>query len=190
MRHAASPGAAIALLRMNSQIDGCGTFCRRFASRRSSCIAATLASATAPPRGARPGRIRSPRPKRRPTWQSEIPTARARRAARRRPPALDRRHRPAARGGGGVPDGSPHCGPEPDRVLATILFTDIVGSTAIAARVGDGRWRDLVGRHNALVGRGRSGSAGTRSTPPATGSWRRLTDRRREYAARAQLRNR
>ncbi|MBI1848684.1 MAG: alpha/beta hydrolase, partial [Candidatus Rokubacteria bacterium] len=31
---------------------------------------------------------------------------------------------------------------EPDRVLATILFTDIVGSTEPAARVGDRRWRD------------------------------------------------
>ncbi len=43
--------------------------------------------------------------------------------------------------------------PEPDRVLATILFTDIVESTAVAARLGDRRWRDLVERHNALVRR-------------------------------------
>jgi class 3 adenylate cyclase len=48
--------------------------------------------------------------------------------------------------------GVPHA-PDPDRVLATILFTDIVGSTALAARLGDKRWRDLVGRHNALVRR-------------------------------------
>ena len=43
--------------------------------------------------------------------------------------------------------------PEPDRVLATILFTDIVESTALAASLGDRRWRELMGRHNALVRR-------------------------------------
>jgi class 3 adenylate cyclase len=41
--------------------------------------------------------------------------------------------------------------PEPDRVLATILFTDIVGSTARAAELGDTAWRELLARHNALV---------------------------------------
>ena len=35
-------------------------------------------------------------------------------------------------------------GPEPDRILATILFTDIVGSTARAAELGDKGWRDLL----------------------------------------------
>lgn len=40
---------------------------------------------------------------------------------------------------------------EPDTVLATILFTDIVGSTAKLAQVGDARWRELVERHHALV---------------------------------------
>lgn len=44
-------------------------------------------------------------------------------------------------------------GPEPDRVLATILFTDIAGSTAVASRIGDLAWRDLLQRHNALVRR-------------------------------------
>jgi pimeloyl-ACP methyl ester carboxylesterase len=33
---------------------------------------------------------------------------------------------------------------EPDRVLATVLFTDIVGSTERAARLGDQRWRELL----------------------------------------------
>lgn len=42
---------------------------------------------------------------------------------------------------------------EPDRVLATILFTDIAGSTERAAALGDRRWRDLFDRHNALVRR-------------------------------------
>jgi class 3 adenylate cyclase len=41
--------------------------------------------------------------------------------------------------------------PEPDRVLATVLFTDIVGSTARAAEVGDSAWRDLLARHHTLV---------------------------------------
>jgi class 3 adenylate cyclase len=39
------------------------------------------------------------------------------------------------------------------RVLATILFTDIVGSTETGARLGDAAWRDLLGRHHALVRR-------------------------------------
>jgi class 3 adenylate cyclase len=43
--------------------------------------------------------------------------------------------------------------PEPDRVLATILFTDIVGSTETAARLGDRSWRGLLEQHNALVRR-------------------------------------
>jgi class 3 adenylate cyclase len=40
---------------------------------------------------------------------------------------------------------------EPDRVLATVLFTDIVGSTARAAELGDAAWRGLLGRHHTLV---------------------------------------
>jgi class 3 adenylate cyclase len=40
---------------------------------------------------------------------------------------------------------------EPDRVLATVLFTDIVDSTARAAALGDARWRELLERHDALV---------------------------------------
>ena len=42
---------------------------------------------------------------------------------------------------------------EPDRVLATVLFTDIVGSTERAARLGDRRWRELLGVHDELAGR-------------------------------------
>jgi class 3 adenylate cyclase len=40
-----------------------------------------------------------------------------------------------------------------DRVLATVLFTDIVGSTELAVRRGDDRWLDLLNSHNALVRR-------------------------------------
>jgi class 3 adenylate cyclase/pimeloyl-ACP methyl ester carboxylesterase len=42
---------------------------------------------------------------------------------------------------------------EPDRVLASVLFTDIVDSTAKAVELGDRRWRDLVTQHHALVRR-------------------------------------
>ena len=44
-------------------------------------------------------------------------------------------------------------GPEPDRVLSTILFADIVGSTERAAALGDRNWRDLLERYYALVRR-------------------------------------
>jgi class 3 adenylate cyclase len=33
------------------------------------------------------------------------------------------------------------------RVLVTLLFTDVVGSTALAAKLGDSRWRELLSRH-------------------------------------------
>jgi class 3 adenylate cyclase len=40
-----------------------------------------------------------------------------------------------------------------DRVLATVLFTDIVDSTATAARLGDRRWREALGAHDRLAAR-------------------------------------
>jgi class 3 adenylate cyclase len=40
---------------------------------------------------------------------------------------------------------------EADRILATVLFTDIVGSTELQARLGDSGWKRLVERHHALV---------------------------------------
>ncbi len=43
--------------------------------------------------------------------------------------------------------------PEPDRVLATILFTDIVGSTERAAALGDRAWHELLERHHEAVRR-------------------------------------
>jgi class 3 adenylate cyclase/pimeloyl-ACP methyl ester carboxylesterase len=42
---------------------------------------------------------------------------------------------------------------EPERVLATVLFTDIVDSTARAVELGDARWRELVQAHHGLVRR-------------------------------------
>lgn len=44
-------------------------------------------------------------------------------------------------------------GPEPDRVLATVVFTDIVRSTERAAELGDRRWRELRSAHDSTVRR-------------------------------------
>ena len=43
--------------------------------------------------------------------------------------------------------------PRADRVLATVLFTDIVGSTEHAAELGDRRWRDLLDAHDRTIRR-------------------------------------
>jgi class 3 adenylate cyclase len=44
-------------------------------------------------------------------------------------------------------------GPDPDRVLATVLFTDVVASTETATRLGDRAWRTLLDRHHDVVRR-------------------------------------
>jgi class 3 adenylate cyclase len=46
----------------------------------------------------------------------------------------------------GVPRDAPG-----ERILATVLFTDIVDSTAILQRVGDSAWRDMLATHNRLL---------------------------------------
>lgn len=43
--------------------------------------------------------------------------------------------------------------PEPDRVLAAVMFVDIVGSTKRAAALGDRRWRELLSAHHAATRR-------------------------------------
>jgi class 3 adenylate cyclase len=43
--------------------------------------------------------------------------------------------------------------PEPDRVLATVMFTDIAGSTERAVQLGDRRWRELLAEHDGAVRR-------------------------------------
>lgn len=48
--------------------------------------------------------------------------------------------------------------PEPDRVLPTVMFTDIVGSTERATELGDARWRELLVAHQEAVRRERSGA--------------------------------
>ena len=40
-----------------------------------------------------------------------------------------------------------------DRILATVLFTDIVGATQTTARLGDKRWRELLAQHHGAVRR-------------------------------------
>jgi pimeloyl-ACP methyl ester carboxylesterase len=42
-------------------------------------------------------------------------------------------------------------GPVPDRVLTTVMFTDLVGSTERAAALGDAQWSALLERHNATL---------------------------------------
>jgi class 3 adenylate cyclase len=44
-------------------------------------------------------------------------------------------------------------GERDERILASIVFTDIVASTELAARIGDRAWRDLVAEHNAVAAR-------------------------------------
>lgn len=46
--------------------------------------------------------------------------------------------------------GQRHSAPT-DRVLATVMFTDIVGSTEMAARLGDSQWREVLGHHTQVV---------------------------------------
>ncbi len=43
--------------------------------------------------------------------------------------------------------------PEVDRVLATVLLTDVVGSTDLAVKLGDRRWREVLDRHDDVVRR-------------------------------------
>ncbi len=43
--------------------------------------------------------------------------------------------------------------PEPDRILATVLFTDIVGSTKQAVELGDRNWGELLHQHDGIVRR-------------------------------------
>ena len=123
----ASVGAAVAIMRMNFDTD----------------VRAVLALVSAPtlvvradrrphdPGGTRPLPGRAHR-------RSPI-----HRAPRRRPLLLGGGHGPDLRRGRGVPHRTP-LDPDADRVLCTILFTDIVDSTRRAADLGDRRWRGLL----------------------------------------------
>jgi pimeloyl-ACP methyl ester carboxylesterase len=71
------------------------------------------------------------------------------------------------------------------RVLATVLFTDIVASTERAAELGDRRWRELLGVHDDLGRRLVEQWGGRWSRRPATGSWPPSTARAGPSAARS-----
>jgi pimeloyl-ACP methyl ester carboxylesterase len=75
---------------------------------------------------------------------------------------------------------------ESERVLATVLFTDIVGSTAKATELGDRAWRELLARHHAVIRRELSVIEAPSSTSPATASSRASTALRARFGARAQ----
>jgi pimeloyl-ACP methyl ester carboxylesterase len=71
-----------------------------------------------------------------------------------------------------------------DRVLASVLFTDIVGSTEKAAELGDRGWRETVEGHHATVRAILARSTGSRSTPQGTASSRPSTAPRALSVAR------
>jgi class 3 adenylate cyclase len=58
---------------------------------------------------------------------------------------------------------------ETDRALATVLFTDIVGSTNHATRLGDRKWTDLLNRHDELVSRELDRHRGRKVNPTGDG---------------------
>ena len=59
-----------------------------------------------------------------------------------------------------------------DRILATVLFTDIVDSTRRAAEMGDRDWHALLDAHDAVVRSQLARFRGRGSTPRAMASWR------------------
>ena len=72
----------------------------------------------------------------------------------------------------------------PDRVLATVLFTDIVGSTERAAALGDSGWVQVLEAHHRATRQELDRFRGTEIDTAGDGSWRPSTDRRRPSAAR------
>jgi class 3 adenylate cyclase len=58
---------------------------------------------------------------------------------------------------------------EPDRALATVLFTDIVASTEHAATVGDKAWTQVLDRHDAIVSRELDRHRGRKVNPTGDG---------------------
>jgi class 3 adenylate cyclase len=78
--------------------------------------------------------------------------------------------------------------PPHDRTLATILFTDIVGSTELAARIGDAGWRDLLARHHALVRRELARHDGTELDTAGDGFFATFSGPARALAAAQSIR--
>ena len=73
--------------------------------------------------------------------------------------------------------------PTSDRMLATLLFTDIVGSTKHAESIGDAAWASLLGLHNEAVRLQLVRFSGRRSTPPETVFSRSSTAPRGRFCA-------
>jgi len=65
-----------------------------------------------------------------------------------------------------------------DRILATLLFTDIVGSTERAAELGDRRWREVLQNYYSLARRQIERYTGLKSAPKAMASLRASMVRR------------
>ncbi len=133
-RRAASPGAAVALLRMNTQID----------------IRSILPT------------IRVPTLVMHRTGDLDVNVAEGRYIAERIPDArfvelAGDDHLPWIGDQGRFLDEMQEFltgvrpAPEYERVLSTVMFTDIVGSTEAAARLGDRDWRNLLGRHHTIA---------------------------------------
>jgi hypothetical protein len=70
-------------------------------------------------------------------------------------------------------------GTQPLRMLATVLFTDIVGSTERAESLGDARWREVLAHHHALVRKQLQLFKGKEVHDLVTGSGLRFADRGR-----------
>ena len=70
----------------------------------------------------------------------------------------------------------------PERMLATLLFVDIVRSTEQALALGDARWRALLDRFHGVARARSQSSAVAWCIPSATGSWRCSMHRRQRYA--------
>ena len=71
-----------------------------------------------------------------------------------------------------------------ERVLRTMLFVDVVGSTERAARLGDAGWSHLLVAYRAAVRRDLAQSGGTEVDTAETASWRRSTGRAAPHGAR------
>jgi class 3 adenylate cyclase len=61
-------------------------------------------------------------------------------------------------------------GRRPDRKLATVLFTDIVGSTELATELADRRWQELLARHHRIVSASGTSASASARIPSASSS--------------------
>jgi hypothetical protein len=75
-----------------------------------------------------------------------------------------------------------------DRILTTILFTDLVGSTSLASELGDARWRDQLERHYSVLRNILEQHRGRESKRPATGCSPPSTAPRWRFTALAMTR--